>query len=577
VTDPLALEAFKFMSPQGVSKAIEFAALPSRMLRAGATWTLEFMGRNVMRDTAFAFIAAGNHPVDFMRGLMRTIAGKAGRFDRMWQKFEAAGGPKSTMVSMDMPTMASQAEDFMRGGGKLYNVLDPKGTAGAWTRKVEQGAEQAGGGATGHAISIARNNPMMMFLHFVSEMSEHSTRMGTFERIFRKSLNEGMTSREAGFEGMMAAKRTTVDFAMHGTVLPSARLLAAFWNPMLQGMDTFARALRDDPVKATMRGFMGITLPSIMLYLHNRNDPEYFQLPDWERNLFWHFKAPEGFPVVGDKWIRLPKPFEPGMVFGSSVERMLQAVDQEDPRELDGFARDWIMGQGMETIPIPTAAKPFLEIAMNRNLFRDRPITPLSQQDVEPRYRSSPGTSDTSKMIGAVLGIDPMQLDHIIYSWTGGLGRQYVGGFLDKYARNPEEIGEAPTEGAHGIAGVRGFVSRFPLGSEPAEEFYDMASRTREAKDTYLHLQRTNRIDEMIDYMMDNAILIQADPRLQGITRQLGDLRQRRLQVQLHRTMDPKQKRELMDSLDQLSLELVSAAAPLVKLLQEQEIASRQW
>ena len=55
------------------------------------------------------------------------------------------------------------------------------------------------------------------------------------------------------------------------------------------------------------------------LFLINRDDDRWKNLPDWEKLMFWH-------TWVGDKQIRVPKPFEMGAIFGSIPELMFEKM-----------------------------------------------------------------------------------------------------------------------------------------------------------------------------------------------------------------------------------------------------------
>jgi hypothetical protein len=53
-----------------------------------------------------------------------------------------------------------------------------------------------------------------------------------------------------------------------------------------------------------------ITLPSILLYLSNREDPRWQEIPRWQKDLFW-------IVFTDDHIYRIPKPHSAGIMFGS--------------------------------------------------------------------------------------------------------------------------------------------------------------------------------------------------------------------------------------------------------------------
>ncbi|MGH7470111.1 MAG: hypothetical protein ACRENP_19370 [Longimicrobiales bacterium] len=52
-----------------------------------------------------------------------------------------------------------------------------------------------------------------------------------------------------------------------------------------------SRAFKADPVGTSLRATSMITVPSVIEYLVYLDDPEYFEIPQWQRDLFWVFKV----------------------------------------------------------------------------------------------------------------------------------------------------------------------------------------------------------------------------------------------------------------------------------------------
>jgi hypothetical protein len=74
----------------------------------------------------------------------------------------------------------------------------------------------------------------------------------------------------------------------------------------------------------------GVTLPSVLLWMANHDDPRYKDIPTWQKDLFWI--------VMTDEHVyRIPKPFEIGVIFGSVPERMLDKFAADDPEAFKHF------------------------------------------------------------------------------------------------------------------------------------------------------------------------------------------------------------------------------------------------
>jgi hypothetical protein len=547
IADSGILEAFKFMQPTKLSnELVELFSKPSKWLRAGTTLSLEFLGRNVVRDVAFSTVVGGQNMFNFLRGATSLISDAIGRpVDDFAALYESSGAARSAMVSPDIPAIRQELSEMLKQGIQIKNVV---------------------------------KSPLRA-LQLVSEFGEGVTRVGNFKRNYQKFIDSGMSQEHSMFNAALLAKTSSVDFAMHGsgaTVLPAIRIMTAFWNPMLQGMDTFARALRDRPLQVGRNAFLGITVPSMLLYAHNRKDPEFRSLPEWERAMFWHAK-------LGDEWIRIPKPFEPGMIFGTQVEKFLEFIDAEDPSVIDDFYTGYMKDLTMEGLPIPTVARPFVEFAANRNFFRGAPIVSKSQEDIDPRFRESPGTSDISKALVRYLhldkvGIDPLKLDHLMVTWTGAIGRDVVnmGDWIVQGMRILPERGEDPDKGVHAIPLARGFVSRFPSNSQDFDDFYQLTDRVRSTTRTYNELIERFQNEDAIQFATDHAALMGLSSSNNRWVREMAELRQQRQDIINHPTMDGAKKRDLIKTLERQMMFFAQRINNQIAKLEDVDLERRQ-
>lgn len=249
-------------------------------------------------------------------------------------------------------------------------------------------------------------------LRAISATMENATRLGEFRRAVRA---EGDT--KAGLlRAASASQEVTTDFARHGAQTVALRLIAAFWNARVQGYDRLARAIKRNPVGTFARIGAGITLPPIILYAINRDDPEYWEIPQWQRDLFWHVK-------IDGAWVRIPKPFELGSVFGTIPERILEWIEPNDPEGLRESLKDFLVGEiGGTVLPSVTSVQPLFENLANYSLFFRRPIVPRSMQDVEPRFQATEQTSEIATLLGGMAApatSPPSNWTSTPWSWRG--------------------------------------------------------------------------------------------------------------------------------------------------------------
>lgn len=456
--EPTLYKALQSLDSQSSGMLIKMLSFPAKLLRAGATLSPEFIARNPIRDafTAMVYSKYGFIPgVDTMRGLFHTI----GKTDTYYQ-WKASGAEHSMLVSLDREYLQGNLKDLMRSNiGQLKNVV---------TRPLEM-------------------------LRIFSELMETTTRVGEFAKGIKK---EGLTPQgltKAGF----ASREVTLDFARIGPQGKAINAIVAFFNAQVEGLDKMKRAFIENPARTTTLAVAGITLPSVLLWFANKDNERVQNLPQWQKDLFWIIDT-------GTVIIRIPKPFELGIIFGTAPERALDWVAKNDPTALAKI-KDSII-RGATPGIVPTAAQPLVDIYANKSMFLDRPIVPRGKENLEPYLQTTPGTSETAKMLGTALNYSPAKIETLIQGYTGGLGRmglEATDKALQLVGKTPE-ISE-PSKTVADIPVIRAFVSRYPtINTEPSEDFYKLYNKAVTNMQTFKSLVRTGKIEEARRYAQEN-------------------------------------------------------------------------
>lgn len=241
-------------------------------------------------------------------------------------------------------------------------------------------------------------------------------------------------------EAIWSAQDVTLPFALRGKskFIKKVAEITPFFNATLQGWAKIGRMFRGDPAKSAAAGSaqsmlaMGTAMsaPTVGLWMTNKDNPEYWDRPLWERNMFWLIPKPEG------GFFRIPKPFELGYIFASLPERALDrwaqsgGIDSAAPRGSDlasevaetlvSFATNPITG----TLPIPAGLQPVIEQAVNRDLFRFKPIVPEYLTTRPGRRQTTPTTPVLANKIGDITGLSPLRVESLIQSLGGTVGRR---------------------------------------------------------------------------------------------------------------------------------------------------------
>lgn len=424
-TTPDIYKAITTLDGQSSNALLKLFSYPTGWLRAGATLTPDFVIRNLTRDTFTAAIYSKNGFIplfDTAKGLASLIGNK-----ELYYEYEASGAKMSTLVGLD-------SDKLQVSIGKMIkeSVVD-------------------------------KYNPME-YLRAFSEMAETATRLTEFE----KARKNGKTIEEAGLD----AKDVTLDFSRGGELSRQANKMSAFFNATMQGTDRLARAFWNDPVGFNVKAGMYITLPSVVLWTINHDQEWYKELPEWQKNMCWVFKA-------GDTIWRIPKPFEPGIIYGSLPERILDRWYDKDPKAIGEWAKS--ARDGFLPNIGTTAITPIGEWLANYSFFQDRKIVPEREAKMKPERQFGPYTSDTAKAIGNTLGVSPRKVDNTIAGYTGSLGRvalQVADYGLGKFDKLPQrELADVPV--------IKSLTTRPFQNSRSVDDFYEkLATMEAEHLDT---------------------------------------------------------------------------------------------
>lgn len=333
------------------------------MLRTGATISPSFIIRNLIRDTIFAGISSKNGfiPIyDTVRG-----AYALWRNPEMRAKFEAAGVTSFNFYNRQEVAAKSLAD--MERDKKIY---DPRN----WVKSFVE----------------------------ISDFAESATRMGEFIRVLEKGKDIHTAAR--------AARELTLDFSRSGTVGQQLNQIIPFFNACIQGGDKFVRLFKNDPIGTSLKTMQFIVLPSLLLWLNNHDKDWYEKIDSNVKNTHWI--------LPGD--IRVPKPQDAGVLFGSGIEALLDQATGKDPRAMKNWADTF--REAMLPNIIPTLLLPIFEWQANYSFFRQKALVSPSLQKMPDELQYTDYTSEASKGLGKLVGLSPIKIDNTLRNLTGTMG-----------------------------------------------------------------------------------------------------------------------------------------------------------
>jgi len=339
---------------------------------------------------------------------------------------------------------------------------------------------------------------------------------------------------------MAESREGTLDFGRLGTQGKAINQIVAFWNANVQGTDKMARSFKRYPGRTAMRAFLGITLPSIALWFINHDDERYKALPQWQKNFFWVIILEDG-PII-----RIPKPFELGLVAGSMFERILDFVYENDPEELKSIAE--AIKDGALPGVIPTSVLPAIEYWTNYSFFRERKIESLGLQKLPARFRYTPFTTEMMKEAGKLTNISPVMLENWVRGWGGTLTMETLR-YMDVFLKDPK-VERTKQHWYEVTPGLKGFIAREPIGSaaKHVEVFYNNLKETAEADNGYKLLKESNRADA-VRWKAKKQKEIRFAQKAKRTSRILANLRKKINKIILSEEMTAAEKRIRIDDL----------------------------
>lgn len=390
------------------------ARTAAKALRTGATMSPPFIVRNGLKDTFFASISSKNGfiPIlDTLRGMQALLGDSA-----LKAEFEAAGVTEFNFYS-------SQEQRI-----KSIDAMAGEKPTGLW-----------------ELIKWAAQN-----LENLSNLVESGTRMGDFMKARAKGKSIEVAAKEA--------RELTIDYSRSGRVGERINQYVPFFNACIQGSDKMIRLFKEDFVGTTIKLAVTIMLPSLLLWLYNRDKDWYKKLDPDIKNNYW---------CVGNSF-RIPKPQEAGVIFGSGLEALLDQATDRDPQAMENWAQ--IVKSNLRPSIIPTLFLPLLEWQANYSYFRGRPIVSAKYQRLPDEMQYNDYTSEVSKGIGSVFKVSPMKVDNLIRGYTGTMGA-LIWSSPDLVATNSKNL---PAKHWYEYYPFRDFAVTDSNMSRPLNDFYGM-------------------------------------------------------------------------------------------------------
>jgi hypothetical protein len=436
-------KAIKGLNRQASHILIRILNVPKRVIQAGAVTTVQFVMRNIARDTQTSLINSefGINPIDIIKGYASAI-----KKDKWFKQWILTGGASEYIQVADRTNVQGLEADILglNFADKVKELLNNP------TKK--------------NAIRVLLA-PMRAIREGI-EWSEAGPRVAEM----RKATEKGSSKEEAA----ALSRDLSQDFLRYGYYGKEYNKVTAFFNANLQGIEKQIRVFKEHPYRTLVRGLMYVTLPTMILYFINDDNDEYKRMAEWRKALFYNI--PLGNRKTTQHFLSIPKPYGWGFIFGALPEIILDEIRRDEPdtwkKIKEGFATNY-------TVPtMISAVGPLFEVETNKS-WNQKPIESKADE-MKPAYlRYSDYTSTLSKGIAAAAkdaNISPKKLDYLVKGYTGSVG--------DFFWRLPDTITKTATEGIDvtTFPVIRAFMTDTVYSNDTLDTFYNYGTELNQRK-----------------------------------------------------------------------------------------------
>ena len=495
-----------------------------RYLTTGVTLSPTFIIRNYLRDGVHGWMINKDKFVfglDSVKGAVKTWKKDQSTIDLMFAGASFQGG-------------YVHANDPEQGAQQIRRALRKKGLSESAISKYMASIPKG----AGQFFEKYRD---------FSDSMENANRVSTYDA----SLKANKSKKQSAFEA-----RDFMDFGLQGNFSAMQFLtdVIPFLNARMQGLyklyrsgkagegESFAKVLSKE---LAIKG-MYVASFSLALALYNMDDERYEELPDWDKDANWHF-------FNGETHIRIPKPFELGVIFGTVPERLfMRTMGKQNNKDLERSMTHAVTST-LAMNPIPQIIKPGFEVWANYDFFSGRPIDSFSDQFKRPQDRYSMYTTETAKIIGDAFGASPQKIEHLVRGYAGTLG-SYVLSSADIIGNSFATAtgkGEFKINEFDDLSLIRAFVKTGEVGGTYyGEQFYDTLQEINSLYKQYVNANQEQDEEAAEEILKEGASKLEYRSMFNKTQAYLNKLNHQRNVVWKDTSIPLKEREKIVDDIN---------------------------
>ena len=519
----------------------KFLSFPSAILRDTVTRDPGFVVVNLLRDTLSAAITSG----------------------------APLGGEGFTPIIDTVKNMFADMSELEKFG--VIGGYDFQNDEGSVVQLMERARRQKGL-SPDNGIS-AKDGFFKLWdgLGALTTKSDGATRLAVYNAVYNHMKKKGATEAQAQSEAAYQSLEI-INFGRRG-LSPIFRVITSampFMNARIQGLDVLYRGslggtysavdkleqgeTRADLKNKIIRKFglraSAMVAATAIYYLLVSDTDEYKEVKREVRDDNWIIPNPF-FP---NHPIKIPIPFEVGMLFKAIPERLFDMAMGEDAVEKSPGASIYRQLGTSAEVPFIggdigiQALKPLFEAVINRNSFTDTEIVPYYKLKEQPAYQARQSTNEVARLLGEAMNISPMKIEHVLSGYSGTLGG-YVLSLMDVAARSmtgtpiiPPNINDVPVF-------KRLFFDLDKAGGLQ-QQFYELREVVDGAVLTMNDLRNQKRFDELAAFREHNKGVFQVKSQIRAIERYMANWRKRRDRLLRRTDVSPIVKSDMLRDME---------------------------
>jgi hypothetical protein len=492
--------------------ALRLLQIPSNWLRKTITRAPAYAIRQVLREPINAWLVSGGNftpVVSSVKELTKMVRGQS-EFEGA---LERAGAISSNVITGDTQDQVRILRDISEGKTTLDKVL-----------------------ATADKFAL---------------QGDAATRAVLYD-VYRK---KGMTHMQA-----LLGSLESMNFARRG-LSPSMHMMALlvpFFNAQVQGMDVIYRALAGNTTlekqmdvrrKLLKRGLL--VAAGTMAYAALMEDDEsYKNATPQQRALNWFI------PIPGtEETLRMPIPFELGYLF-KALPEMFVNVAHGDEKASDAMKAFGSLAYQTVPFGLPQALKPAIEVATNYSFFTGQNVESGREKGLTTAERSRDNTTEMAKLLGKAGALSPIQIDYLMRGYFGGLGLTVMS--IPNFALRPFNTAdnvELPAKPLNQMP-LLGPLFQPRDGRAAIDAAYEEVDTWQQAHNTFQKILAQGRRADALKFAQEHARDMALNSAGGAFKQQMGELAKLRRAAGADSSLSPDQKRERIDQIRQLEIQL---------------------